>query len=127
MIDKPDTASFTFVAIQTSIVYCMENFNVANPPFSRTFEARLQRFFLYGLPNVGYYNSKANYRTPRNDQPRAARFFGFQSLAPRARVHLRKITHSKNLNSITLSARTMIEGGMVMPSALVGTDHQVHL
>jgi hypothetical protein len=61
MIAKPDTAArLTFVAIQTSIVFCAIIFDVANPPFSRVSEGRFQRGFLYGLANVGYYNSNAS-------------------------------------------------------------------
>ena len=33
-------------------------FDVANPPFSRSFKSRFQRFFLYGLANGGYYSSE---------------------------------------------------------------------
>jgi hypothetical protein len=52
----------------------MSNSSVANPPFSRSFEGRFQRGFLYGPANVGYYNSNA-----------------------RARVHLQKSPHAKYL------------------------------
>ena len=64
MKDKPDTAArLTFIAIQTLIVFVWLFSIVANRLFSWSFEGRFQRGFLYGLPNVGYYNSKARART----------------------------------------------------------------
>jgi hypothetical protein len=42
-----------------STVICATIFDVATPPFSGILNGRFHEGFLYGLPNVGYYNPKA--------------------------------------------------------------------